>query len=397
MYLFFPFITYTYFNNDVSYGKMVLAPTEYYPYTLGAIFFFRLGLQGNKKENQIGFDQFLGISNNPKNWYTGIALICTGFASLFIQPFVPLGLQNFLYLLSSIRFIGVIYLLYTKNKYKSILIGLVFLHYVLRTIAGTLFYELFTWLALISIYLLIYKTIKLRTKILLFIAAWFGLFVIQIVKTEYRTAVWDRSEEATAAFSRAFTQEFNSERDLEFMNSSNIEKFTARLNLGWVVSEIVRHVDEHALQQNGKKLFADIPSIILPRFLYPQKKMVAGEDLRKEFEKYTGRKLNRQTTINISALGDAYINFGFIGGWMLLYFLGHFIRWFMKKIKNISFTYPDIIIWMPLIFFDFIRMNDFYFLLNSVLKNTFLVMLIFYIFSNYFRRPAHTSISQITL
>jgi len=396
-YLIFPYFTYFYFDNKVEFGKMAIPPADYYTYVLGALFSFRLGLAGHRQHNWIGFHLLESANNKEINAKIGFHLILIGFIGYYARVYMPQSVANFFYLLGSLRFIGSIYLLFSNHPYRYWFITMVFIDYLITIIGGAMFYELLTWCIFFTIYLSYRSQYTFRTKLIGFAVAIFSMFVLQIVKTEYRKIVWgsQSTQSATKVFSDVLTQQLISEDSPDLSNKTNLEKFVSRMNLGWVVTEIMNHVSTHNLYTNGATIINDIPSVILPRFLFSSKKKVAGDDLRENFEFFTGRKLTKQTTINLSAFGDAYINFGIYGGWILIFLLGALLKWVIKRIIKIANTFPTVIYWLPLLFFDVIRMNDFYFLLNSLVKNSFIIVLFFYVYKKRLNSMEYQSCSNL--
>ena len=119
--------------------------------------------------------------------------------------------------------------------------------------------------------------------------------------------------------------------------------------------------------EDGKALSEDIVSSIFPRFVYPDKRVVNDY---KRFNYYTGYSLNADTSMSIGVIGDIYINFGFYGSILFLFFLGMFFYrislWFYKRF---IITNPINLIWLPFLFSYLIRPgNEFYMVLNHLIK-----------------------------
>ena len=180
-------------------------------------------------------------------------------------------------------------------------------------------------------------------------------------------------------FANIFEEHIN---ETEFLFSDNyVEAFVGRLNTGWVVSKIMYHIPLREPFSNGKKLTTDIISSFVPRFLYPNKRTVAGTEYAKMFEKYTGRKLVKGTTINLGMLGDMYINFGVIGGIIAMFFVGKLIALFYHYFYDKGGEY---ILLLPVLFFNPLKMNELFVILNSSIKVLLVVFAIKFILKNHY-------------
>jgi hypothetical protein len=90
----------------------------------------------------------------------------------------------------------------------------------------------------------------------------------------------------------------------------------------------------------------------LPRIIAPNK-LNAGD--RTIFMKYSGMHLRPGTSMGLSSLGDAYVNFGIIGGAIFMFFLGLVYSETLNAFNNFSKYYPFLILFTPLIFYYPIR------------------------------------------
>jgi hypothetical protein len=382
-YLLAPYFAYYYFDNELGFGAMYNSAESYYMYALFCILAFLLGSRINASKRIFSTTVIHKIrEHSDKNTTIGIQFIIIGIVSYYINSYVPLAFSNILYLAGTLRFVGIFYILLSNHKKKYLIIILSSIDFVLNVIGGSVFFELLIWGAFFFVFYLSINYVTFRKKLLFFAISWVFLFSLQIAKTEYREIVWGKqSNSETSAIGLYWSitaRQFSDEVDL--LNKSNFERFIGRINLGWVVSKTMNHVTENDLFTHGETLKEDIPSILFPRFLYPEKRSISGKDLRDRFEHFTGRKLQPGTTINLSALGDAFINFGQTGGWVAMFILGWMFSSLLVIFKKASDRYPSIVLWIPIIYFNLIRMNDFYVLLNTLVKNSIFVILVFYIF-----------------
>ena len=71
----------------------------------------------------------------------------------------------------------------------------------------------------------------------------------------------------------------------------------------------------------GETIRNALVASVFPRFLYPDKPIAGG---RENMENYAGISLNENTSMDISQVGEAYANFGEMGGIIMMFVLGLF-------------------------------------------------------------------------
>ena len=224
--------------------------------------------------------------------------------------------------------------------------------------------------------ILLHISKKIKYSIVLFGLVF--LTIYQGVKKEYRQSAWETNlstADKLAVLSELIT--FDSFTGLFESKLEDNESFILtinRLNQGWQTGMVYDHVPSIVPFENGKDLANDIFSSIMPRFLWPNKRMVNDPE---RFSYYTGYELNEITSMSIGVLGDFYVNFNFGGSLIALYLFGLFlallVKWFYIK-----FVSNDLInlVWLPFIFSYLIRPgNEFYMVLNHIIK----ALIIFYL------------------
>ena len=100
---------------------------------------------------------------------------------------------------------------------------------------------------------------------------------------------------------------------------------------------------------------------------------------------YTGLRINKRTSMGLSSVGDAYINFGIIGGCIFMFLLGLLYSEVLKAFRRFSFTYPVLLLFIPLVFYYPIRPDcELQTILGHLVKSCFLVFVIFLFWKKYF-------------
>ncbi|MEO6687033.1 MAG: hypothetical protein ABIN24_13765, partial [Dyadobacter sp.] len=73
------------------------------------------------------------------------------------------------------------------------------------------------------------------------------------------------------------------------------------------------------------------------------------------FMKYSGIRLQAGTSMGLSALGDAYINFGAIGGCIFMFFFGLSFSGVLNMFYKSSKSYPVLLLFTTMVFYYPIR------------------------------------------
>jgi len=134
---------------------------------------------------------------------------------------------------------------------------------------------------------------------------------------------------------------------------------------------------------NGAELKQIAASAILPRILAPNK-LNAGD--RELFTKYSGIQIDSGTSMALSSLGDAYLNFGTFGGCVFMFFLGLLYSEVLKALNRKSANFPLILLFTPLIFYYPIRPDcELQTILGHLVKSCFVVYILFTFRKDIFR------------
>jgi hypothetical protein len=96
---------------------------------------------------------------------------------------------------------------------------------------------------------------------------------------------------------------------------------------------------------------------------------------------YTGIILRTWST-NVGPLGEAYGNFGHLGGWVYIFAFSFFIRSAYTKFLDVCRNRPVFFLWLPAIFFQtfYVIETDSLQAFNSLIKGAVFMFLMFKIF-----------------
>ncbi len=304
------------------------------------------------------------------------------------------ALASLLSFTSYLKYLGVFCFLFSNSVRLYLLSALVYLQLMVIVLRTSVFIDFITWGTFLVFFISLKFQLSFFIRSLLFLGAIPIIILIQSVKDEYRKTTWaTQSEGSVELFSELAQKKGKENLEGPFEKSEGVVRTIARLSQGWHLGLVLRKVPKREPFANGDEMISDIISSILPRFLFPQKKVVHTKE---KFLKYTGHKLNRNTAMTIGILGDFYINFGRTGSFIMLFFFGAFIavmvRYFLTKFV---LSDPINIIWLPYFLSYIIRAdNDFYIFFNSAIKGFIIFLIINYVRYQYFETKISTKLAK---
>ncbi len=205
--------------------------------------------------------------------------------------------------------------------------------------------------------------------------------IIQSVKMQYRDITWERDIASLERFSIYFSL---IESQFPISMTSLKEPTTMafeRLDQGFLTYMAMEYVPYQEPFAYGKTIINSLLGAFVPRFLWRDKPMAGGREM---MLKYAGKELIGATSMNIGQFGEAYVNFGILGGALFLFVwaivLNYFFSWFDKKF----YVNPAILIWLPLFWVRGLNGigTDFGTVFNTIIKTGFIL----YFISYYLRR-----------
>ncbi|RTE51717.1 hypothetical protein EHW67_16020 [Arenibacter aquaticus] len=301
----------------------------------------------------------------------GRVFLTIGLLSSFAMLILPDSLRSIVTFFIILKWPGVFSLIFSQKKIDKFLVVIVFLEIAISAILNALLIEFIVFSIFMLMYISLRYTISNKIKITMALSAMLFLTVYQGIKAEYRKVVWENEVsfiDKIGLLSELISfNSFSAAFNIDIGNNDSLLQTIHRLNQGWQTSMVMNHVPTNVKFEDGSALLEDVTSSIMPRFLYPNKRVVNDY---KRFNYYTGYNLNSGTAMTIGVLGDIYINFGFFGSFFCLFILGAFFSrislWFYKQFV---YSNPINIIWLPFIFSYLIRPgNEFYMVLNHLFK-----------------------------
>jgi len=362
--------------------KMRISESQYFAYAIPAVISFILGLHiwaGKLKGEIINEKQIeLFVNKIPSlpYWLIGIGFISSIVADLFSEDFTFI-----FYLLGSFKFIGLFLLIIGSNELKILPLVLVIGSIVGSSLLNGMFHDLLIWIIFTGCIFAIKYKFDFNYKIIASSAFIFLALVIQLMKSSYRTATGIGKKEAgVETFSKLYEEE-NSDKGL--FSFERLAPSTVRINQGFIITNIMYTVPSSVPFSNGEEMYQLFEAGLLPRFMAPNK-LNAGD--RSIFMKYSGLKIRTGTSMGLSSLGDAYINYGITGGCIFMFLLGVFYNAILLAFYKNSHTYPVLILFSSIVFYYPIRPDcELQTILGHVIKSCFLIYLMIQFFKNSFR------------
>ena len=367
---------------QLSDNKMQIPQIDYFSYTIPAVICFILGLHvysGKLKGEVIDLKKTVDYIDKHQN--LSYIFIVMGFASSIISGFLPNSVVFIFFLFGGFKFVGAFMFVLSSNKAKALPIVVVFTSIILSSLVSAMFHDLIIWLIFLGSVVTIKNKPTMPIKIIAVFLFMILAAVIQLTKENYRKALGEQSQETgLSTFTNAYEENRGSN---EYFDSRSLAKNNIRINQGYIVTHIMRTVPARLPFAGGEEMKQILEAAILPRILAPNKLNAGDGEI---FMKYTGLVLNKRTSMALSSVGDAYINFGIIGGCIFMFSLGFLYNEVLKAFQRYSKYYPLLILFTPLVFYYPIRPDcELQTILGHLVKSVFLVFVIMQIWKNVFK------------
>lgn len=347
------------FDVSVDRYQMYVNEETYFSYAIPATAAFICGLLLFSSRAEEG--DLLKLRDRRSDFRIGIALLLVSVGSEFVRPFAPGGLAFFFHLFSQLRYIAAVYFLYSDHRFKWILAASCLLQLFIRSAEQAMFHDLILWGSLTAIFWWLLRPRTILSKVGFLSVGILTVSSIQVVKREYRDAAW--SGENPSFFLVAYDVLF--ERS-QLTERTSIENAIVRMNQGWIISAVLRHVPSREPFAGGETVNDAIIAAMLPRFLAPNKKKAGGQE---NFRRFTGLPLADSTSMGISPLGEAYANYGRVSGTGFMFIWGLVFGLGIGAVRHYGRWDPSFLIWTPLIFYQAIKAEtEIVVVLNQLVK-----------------------------
>lgn len=362
--------------------RMKVPEAVYFSYAIPAVMSFILGLHlfAGKLNGEI-IDEykiklFVERHNELPYWFIGI-----GFVSSIVAGFFGSELGFVFYLLAGFKFMGLFLLIIGTRELKVLPMVAVIGSIVVSSLGDGMFHDLLTWLIFIgSVFAIRYK-FGFNTKLMACSGFIFLALTIQLLKSSYRNATGSGQEErGVGTFSKIYEEQ---NKDKSMFSFERLAPNVVRINQGFIVTNVMNNVPAIVPYSNGEEMYQVFEAAILPRIIAPNK-LRAGD--RTIFMTYSGLRIRAGTSMGLSSLGDAYLNFGILGGSAFMFLLGLLYSGVLQVFYKKSKTYPVLILFTALVFYYPIRPDcELQTILGHLFKACFLLYVMIMLFKSTFR------------
>jgi hypothetical protein len=376
----------------------VYIPTGYLNMSLACsiIFFIVFYLIPKKDYQKEKLDYvYTNIRNNESPHQL---LIFVGIVSLLgLQLMIP-GIAFIFKILSELLVVGLLYFSFKRKRKLLILLYLTaqLLYGLQFSMLGTFFITTFLFGVY---YAFLYPFSKFKKVAIIFIG-FSTLLLFQTVKHGYRFAKWYRQGELAHASSftvwkTLIVDQLTSEDGL--FNQHAISGLLGRLNQGYLSGLTFEHVPKNEPFANGETIGMAVASALVPRIFWPDKPEAGGQEMMK---KYAGVTMINGTSMNIGIIGEAYVNFGIIGGVIFFFVFCFLLRLlYVKVLLRIATDKPHILLWfIPLLkpMIDLVG-NDMLYTVNYLAKSFVVLLIVFHlVHSKFFKTLTKTLATTVT-
>lgn len=354
--------------------RMAVSKNTYFSFALPATLVYLLGLYIPLIRNQ----KEIRLDEESSYYSKGVLLIIVGFLAELL-PF--LGFVGFL--LAGLKYVGTFYLLATSTKLKYFWIALVFGYlFIVKSLALGMFHDFLLWGSFLVMLYFLFNPTTFWKRMTIIGFGFLSIFLFQLVKFEYRDLIAKNSiqENKPALFNEVLKNkiyEYNS-----WFSKKTTANNVVRLNQGWIVAKVMHNIPANRPYADGKTIEESIKASLLPRFIAPNKAISGG---RLNMKRYAGINLNKNTSMDIGQIGEAYANYGVGGGIVFMFILGFFFNLVLTFISRKSIKIQELIFWLPLIFLQVVKAEtSLLTILNHLAKASLLTWIFFTPFGNYF-------------
>jgi hypothetical protein len=226
---------------------------------------------------------------------------------------------------------------------------------------------------LVLILIIADKKILLYKKVGMLVFGLLALGFIQLFKLDLRRA-YKKGENASVTALATKVIANSQESALETV----IYPIYQRMNQGYNIALVQKKIPQQTNYLGGEYLGMTFISAFVPRFVWPDKPKAGGKE---NMRIYTGIILTTWST-NIGPFGEAYGNFGHLGGFVYIFVFFFFIRAVYTKFLDICRDRPIFFLWLPAMFFQtfYVIETDSLQAFNSLIKGAVFMFIIFKLF-----------------
>jgi hypothetical protein len=368
--------------------QMRIPEAEYFMYAIPAVlaFIFGLHINAGMYRGEVIDKERIRIFVD-RNAFLPYTFIIIGFLASIVATFFGSELAFVFYLLGSFKFIGLFMLVLGTKQLKLVPLILVMGSIVASSLGSGMFHDLITWIVFTAAIFAIKYKFDFKIKIIGLGIFVFVALTIQLLKSSYRSATGSGKASAGAeTFAKLYEKESEENGLFDF---KSLAEANVRINQGFIITNIMTTVPDRVPYQNGSEMYKIFEAAIMPRILAPNK-LKAGD--RTIFSTYSRIPITQGTSMGLSSLGDAYINWGTIGGTIFMLLLGILYSEVLNSFHKYSKDYPVLILFTALVFYYPIRPDcELQTILGHLFKSCFLIFVMIQVWKYVFYVPRKIS------
>jgi hypothetical protein len=317
--------------------------------------------------------------NDAGNFTAGLIIFSIGFAGTFLST-LGMGAFDFLFtLLSSLLYVGLLYLYFSKSPARNFFVIFGFLVVGYKSLSEGMFGTAIWIPMFLMMVILPERKVGYLVKWVMFVTLLIVFGLLQSVKADYREKTWSskgktEGKSNTGVLTDLLDKKTGSD-NFSIMDLNNYYPLISRLNQGFHVAGAMRYTPDQEPFAFGETITTTVAAIIIPRLFWADKPEAGG---RAYYQRFVGYKLASNVSMNIGQLGEAYVNFNTSGAPFCMFAYGLIISLFCRYCVNRAKRIPIFLIWMPLLLIHLISVeSDFFYTLNSIFKSIIFMLVLF--------------------
>lgn len=388
--LLMPLVGYKFYNDVTTLilwvRKMPIPAEEYFSFNIPAVVVMGWGFFFYRDRSPDDRPIIKNVVNQLKRDVLLIkppAILVLTFTSLVaysISNFLPESLQQVNTFLYYSLYASAFYIFFYRNfPWKWYLLAGVIGFICLDAVNSGMFTIIAYMSGLVLILLIADKKVHLYKKMGLLVAGLVALSFIQLFKLDLRRSYKHRQE---ASITDLATRVVSNSQETKL--EAFIYPIYLRMNQGYNIALVQKRIPKQVNYLGGEYLGLTFISSFVPRLVWPDKPKAGGAE---NMRIYTGIIIRTWST-NVGPFGEAYGNFGHMGGWVYILVFSFFIRSAYTKFLDICRYRPIFFLWLPALFFQtfYVIETDSLQAFNSLIKGTVFMFLMYKIFPVLFPR-----------
>jgi hypothetical protein len=309
-----------------QFYPMYLKAPEYFMCAIPCILLMYAGIYSIKtKLFEIDFS--IVTSSIQANSHILKQWVLVGIFFYILKGFVPAEVSFFLYLLSSIRYVGAFGLFaIDRKKYKWYSLSvLAFEAYI--AFSQAMFHDMLMWAIFFGLLWAFLFKPGMAQKLIMMGVGVIVFFFIQTNKSDYRNSIREKEDMVNTVEESVKTETQNP----EFFSTENVAAAITRINQGWILSSVINNMQVQRNYQGLDLLSMYAESAILPRFLAPDKLRAGDKTI---FNKFSGQHIRPDTSMGLGIFADGYVSFGYWGMLVFAFLFGFIFSSIFRMVEG---------------------------------------------------------------